>query len=346
MKNFLLSILLVFLLSCPVSAMEFEAPTVPDNASSYMPHDTESFGKDLWFIFKSAIHDTKPEISQAVKLCICVVGIALLCALLAGINERTKRVSEFIAIICISTSLLQSTDTLINFGTQTVAQIGEYGKLLIPVMTAAMAAQGGVTSSAALYTGTSIFSTVLSTAISNLLVPLLYIFLGLCIASNAISENILTKLRDFTKWLITWSLKIILYVFTGYISITGVVTGSADASMIKATKLTITGSVPVVGSILSDASETILVSAGMMKNAAGVYGVLAIVALWIGPFLKIGIQYILLKITAALCNVFAAQKTTSLIQDFSTALGFILAMISTLSLLLTIALVCFMKGVA
>ena len=141
-------------------------------------------------------------------------------------------------------------------------------------------------------------------------------------------------------------LKIILYVFTGYIGITGVVSGSADASMIKATKLTISGSVPVVGSILSDASETILISAGIMKNAAGVYGVLAIAALWIGPFLKIVMQYLLLKTTAAVCGVFGTKRTVSLIQDFSSAMGFVLAMISTISLLLTIAVVCFMKGVA
>lgn len=347
MKKCIISLFLVFVLAMPASAsMEFEAPAVPESGASYMPKETQSFGKDLWYIIKTAIYDIRPEVAQTAGQCLSVIGIMLLTSLLVSTSEKTKRMTEFVAIVSISVLLLQTADTLINLGAQTVSQISEYGKLLMPVMTAAMAAQGGITSSAALYTGTSVFSGVLTSLIGKLLVPLLYIFLCLCIAHNAITEDILGKLRDFVKWIITWSLKIILYVFTGYISITGVVSGSADASMIKATKLTLSGSVPVVGSILSDASETILVSAGMMKNAAGIYGVLAVIALWIGPFLKIAIQYLLLKATAAICGVFGTKRAVSLIQDFSIAMGFVLAMISTISLLLTIAVVCFIKGVA
>lgn len=346
MKRCILVIIIMFTLALPVSAMEFDAPVVPDDGAQYMPQEITSFGKDLWFIIKSVVLNIKPEIARAAALCLNLIGIVLLSAMLAGITERTKALTEFVAIVAIAILLLQTTDALINLGAQTVKRISEYGKLLMPVMTAAMAAQGGVTSSAALYTGTSIFSTVLTNVIGELLVPLLYVYLCLCIASNAIAEDILKKLRNLVKWVLTWSLKLILYVFTGYISISGVVSGSADASMIKATKLTLSGSIPVVGSIISDASETILVSAGMMKNAAGVYGVLAIIALWIGPFIKVVIQYLLLKMTAAVCSVFGTKRVVSLIQDISSAMGFVLAMISTISLLLTIAVVCFMKGVS
>ncbi len=346
MKKILLVIILVVMLVQPVSAMEFEAPEVPESGQAYMPDNTESFGEGLWYVIKSAISAIRPEVVQAAGICLCIAAVVLLISLLSGLSARTKQLAEMAAIIGIAVLLLQPTNTLINLGAQTVTEISEYSKLLIPVMTAAMAAQGGVSTSAALYTGTTVFCTVLTSMIAKLIIPMLYIFLCLCIAGNAIAEDVLKKLRDFIKWVMTWSLKIILYVFTGYISITGVVSGSADASMIKATKLTISGSIPVVGSILSDASETILVSAGIMKNSAGVYGVLAIVAVWIGPFIKIGVQFLLLKITAAVCGVFGTKRAVALIQDFAAAMGFILAMICTISLLLTIGIVCFMKGVA
>lgn len=346
MKKLLLAFLVIIILAIPVSAMDYDAPAVPDAGSDYMPRETESFGADLLYIIKQALFKIKPEIAAASALCLSIAGVIFLTSLLVGISNRTQQICEFVAIVCISVLLLNTTNSLINLGAQTVTQISEYGKLLIPVMTAAMAAQGGVTSSASLYTGTSLFSTILTSLIGRLLVPLLYIFLCLCIAHQAIGENALKQLRDFVKWLLTWSMKIMLYVFTGYLSITGVVSGSADASMIKATKLTISGSVPVVGGILSDASETILVSAGLMKNAAGVYGVLAIVAIWIGPFLKIAVQYMLIKLTAAICGVFGTKRVVSLVEDFASAMGFVLAMISTISLLLTIAIVCFMKGVS
>ena len=212
-------------------------------------------------------------------------------------------------------------------------------------MTAAMAAQGGVTASTAIYTGTAFFDALLSSLISKLLTPMLYLLLALAAANSAVGEDVLKKLRDTMKWLMTWSLKIILYVFTGYIGITGVVSGSTDAATLKAAKLTISGMVPVVGGILSDASEAVLVSVGAVKNAAGIYGIFAILAVFLGPFLKIGAHYLMLKATAAVCGVFGSKRITDLIQDFSGAMGLVLAMTGTVCLMLMISTFCFMKGV-
>lgn len=136
----------------------------------------------------------------------------------------------------------------------------------------------------------------------------------------------------------------VLYIFTGYLGITGVITGTADAAAVKAAKLTISGVVPVVGGILSDASETVILSAGVMKNAVGMYGLLAVAAIWITPFLQIGAQFLLLKLTAVLCAVFGVKEASELIEDFSSAMGLLLGMTGTVSLLMLISTICFMKG--
>jgi stage III sporulation protein AE len=125
--------------------------------------------------------------------------------------------------------------------------------------------------------------------------------------------------------------------------ITGVVSGSADAAALKAAKLTFSGVVPVVGGILSDASEAVLVGAGLVKNAVGVYGLLAVLAIWIGPFIKIGAQYLLLKMTHALCGAFSADTAGKLIQDFSTAMGLLLAATAAICVLFLVSIICFMK---
>lgn len=346
MRKLFIVLILLSAFVIPVSATEFTAPEVPPSGQEYMPNKIDSFGEGLWYVVSSALAAVKPEIARSARLCVCVIGITLLTSILQTLTSRSKKVADLAAAVGIGILLLQPSGTLIQLGTSTVTEISEYGKMLIPVMTAAMAAQGGVTTSTALYTGTTLFCGILTSLIRNLFIPLIYIFLCLCMASSAVEDGMLNKLRGLVKWLMTWLLKLILYVFTGYISITGVVGGSADASMVKATKLAISGSVPVVGSILSDASETILVSAGLMKSAAGIYGVIAIAATWIGPFLSIGILCLLLKLTAAACGVFGSKATADLVSDFSTAMGFVMAAVSTISLLLLISTVCFMKGVS
>lgn len=345
MRKLLIVVIFLSMLVAPVSAMDITAPEVPESGAQWMPESSESFAEGLWEVVKSALPVIQPAIAEAAKICLCVLSVVLLVSLIESMPGNTKTVTALAGTIAIGVLLLQSSNSLVQLGADTVRELSEYGKLLLPVMTSAMAAQGGSASSAALYAGTALFDSVLCSVISGLIVPMIYLFLCLAVANSAIGEDILKKMRDFLKWLMTWSLKIVLYIFTGYMGITGVVSGSADAAAVKAAKLTISGVVPVVGNILSDASEAVLVGAGVMKNAAGVYGLLALLAVCIGPFLRIGVQYLLLKMTAAVCAVFGSKQCTSLINDFSTAMGLLLAMTGAVCLLQLISTVCFMKGV-
>ena len=329
----------------PVSAMEFTAPVAPEAAQPYMPEDTESFGEGLWYILKTAISYIKPEIADASGICLSVIAVVLLMSILSTLTQSGSDVVRLTGSVVIGIMLLEPANTFIRLGASTIIQIGEYGKLLLPIMTAAVAAQGGTSTSTVLYTGTAFFDTLLTMLITKIIVPLLYIYLCLCVAESAIGLDTLKKIRDFSKSIMVRCLKYIIYIFTGYISLTGIISGVADKSALKMVKMTIAGVVPVVGNILSDASETVLLSAGVMKSTAGIYGIFTILALCINPFLEIGVLYLMLKLSAAVCNVFAYKPVITLVQDFTDGMGLILAMIGTSCLLLLISLVCLMRGI-
>lgn len=338
-------ICLIMLLICqPVRATEIEAPKAPSSAQELLPNDPQSFSEGLLWVIRQATKLIYPSMTNAIKLCCRVIAIIMLVSVVKLIPGSSLIALRVAGVLAISIILLNPSKTLINLGLDTVKQLQEYLKLLLPVMTTALAMQGGTTGAAALYAGTAVLNTVLGTTISSILIPMIYIYLCLCVACSAFGNESLDKLKEFVKWLMTWILKIVLYIFTGYIGITGVVSGTTDAAALKAAKLTISGVVPVVGNILSDASEAVLVSAGVMKQAAGVYGLLVFIALWINPFIKIGIQYIMLKIAAAVCNVFGDKQTVGLVHDFSASMGMVVAMSGTVCLLSLISTVCFMKG--
>lgn len=345
MKVFLVLLLLLGL-SVPVHAAQITAPPVSGEAEELMPEGMPSFGEGLWYITKSAVKALRPDLADSCRLCLSVIGIAMLVSILNSFSSKTGDLVNMAGTLAIGALLLGSANTLIHTASLTVQEISSYGKLLLPVMTAAVASQGGTVSSATLYTGTAFFDTLLGTVISALLVPMVYLFMALVVGHCAIGENVPKQLRDFLKWLVSWSMKTILYVFTGYLSISSVITGGADKAALKAAKLTISGAVPVVGGIMSDASETILLGAGVVKNAAGIYGILAVIAILILPFMRVGILYLLLKVTAAICGVFSTGKINELVLGFSEAMGFLLGMTGTVSLLFLISIVCFLKGVS
>ena len=345
MKVFLVVVLLLGMV-IPAQAMQITAPPVSGEAEALMPDEMPSFGEGLLYIVKSAIKTLRPDFTNCCRLCVSVIGIAMLASVLNSFAGTVGDIVNLAGILGISVLLLGTTNTLIHIASETVSEISSYGKLFVPVMTAAVAAQGGTASSAALYTGTVFFDTLLGSVISVLLVPLVYLFLSLVIGHCAIGENVLKQLRDFLKWLITWSMKTVLYVFIGYMSISSVITGGTDKAALRAAKLTITGVVPVVGGIMSDASETILLGASVVKNTVGVYGLLAVIAILISPFLRVGILYLLLKVTGAICGIFSSGKISDLVKGFSEAMGFLLGMTGTVSLLFMVSIVCFLKGVS
>ena len=327
-----------------MTPMNIQPPLVPQSGAAIMP-DASSFPEGLLTLLQNVLDALHPDLSEAAGISLSLIALILLVSIVGLIPGAKLKTAELVGAVGIGTILLQSTNSMIHLGIRTIEDLSAYGKLLLSVMTSALAAQGGVTSATALYAGTAFFDTLLTGLLSRLIRPLIYIFLLLSTANAALGEDMLKKMAGFAKGISVWLLKTILYIFTGYMGITGVISGTTDASALKAAKLTISGVVPVVGGILSDASEAVLVSAGMVRNAAGIYGILAILAVFLLPFLKIGCHYLLLKVTGALCAVFGVKRCTELITDFSSAMGLVLAMTGSVCLLQLISTVCFLRGV-
>ena len=339
----LIIIIILFLFSITtVNALEFETPEAPPGVERYMPEENTSFINGVWHVIKTAISDIRPDIKEAATTSLSLIAVAMLVSVVSHFSGMTEQVIRLSTAVSLGVLMLKSTDSFINLGRETIAELSDYGKLLLPSLAAATAANGATSSSVALYSGTYLFVTVLSTLISKCVIPFIYIHLCLSICNCAFRTDSFNGIRKFSKWLPTWLLKTIMCIFTGYMGITGAVSGSVDSATLKATKLTINGAVPVVGSALSDASETILLSAGIMKNTIGIYGIFVFLAICIRPFFKIAVHYLLLKFTTAICGSLTPSGS-NLLQEMTTTMGIILAATGVCCLMLLISVVCFIR---
>jgi stage III sporulation protein AE len=180
--------------------------------------------------------------------------------------------------------------------------------------------------------------------ISGLMIPMFFFYLAFVVAHGAFGDEFLKKTADFIKGIWLWLLKLLIIVFSTYMSVTGVVSGTTDQTALKAAKIVISSAVPVIGGILSDSSEAVLVSMGVLKNAAGIYGMLAVLSVFMGPFIKIMMNYLGIKVSALLCSIFGEKRISSLTEGFATAMSLLLAMTATACMFVLISTVCFLKG--
>ena len=343
-RRVLIFVILVILLSLPVRAMDFSAPAAPESAEEFLPKEADTFAEGLWNVLAAAVSALEPSLAGAVKSCVRLFGAMLLVALAGQVLPKGQAVLELTGTAAVAALLLEPSGSLLELGVETVRDLQEYGKLLLPVLASALAATGGVTASTGLYVGTAAFNTLLSAAIPSLLLPILRLLLALSIAHGAVGEPILARLGAMIRTCAEWTLKLGLYLFTGYMAVTGVVSGAADALAGKAAKIAVSGAVPVVGGILSDAADAVLLSAATLGSGAGIWGILTVLAVFLAPALRIGVQYLLLKLTAAAGEALGCGRCAGVVGDFAGVLGLLMALCWTQAVMLLITSVCFLKG--
>ena len=178
MKKALVLVIIFCILPLSANAAEFSAPSPPSEAEKYMPVESGSFAEDLWYVISASLSELYPHIKDAANICIALVSATLLISVLQSFSGIARQSVDLVGTLAVSLLLLEPTNTLITLGVETVRNLCQYGKLLLPVMTTALAAQGGATTSAALYTGTAFFNTFLSSAIEVLAIPMIYLYLS------------------------------------------------------------------------------------------------------------------------------------------------------------------------
>lgn len=275
--------------------------------------------------------------------------LLLVIVLLCGLGETAQACGEKVGgsldavtiagALAITAVAVSDAHSLIGFGREAIDSMENFSKALLPTMASVTAAGGAPAGAVARQMATMLFSDILLTLINRLLLPLVYTYLAACVAYAAVGNDGLRQIAGFLKWTVSTILTGVMLVFVGYLSISGVIAGTTDAAAVKAAKFTVSSMVPVVGGILSDAAETVLAGAGILKNTVGVFGMLVVLSLCIVPFLQLGIHYLAYKLTAALSATVSEGRISSLIGDIGGAFGLILGMMGACALLLLISLV-------
>ena len=196
MRKWMMMLLILGLLTVPVLGAEAEAEAVlegvPQEAQAFLPQEDRGFLNGVLEVVRKALLAVTPGLPQAAAACAGVLAAAILCALFRAGDEGLRTpTADILGAVAIASLLLQPTDALIQSGLETVQAISDYGKLLLPVMSAALVASGGTTTASALYMGTAMFDSLLTGLLAGLLGPLMYLFLSLSLASAAIGNKLL-----------------------------------------------------------------------------------------------------------------------------------------------------------
>ena len=301
---------------------------LPDDAQdalrTYSPAARTDPGEAILAIIKWASGLSVSTLREAVQTASLLLTAALVCQLVRqSVPDDRLHIQAMTGALAITLLFATNMKSMLGLAASVLDEMEAYSKLLLPVMCGAAAASGSLTGAGSLYMASSLFFSLLTSLVRSLLVPLVYAFIGLAAAECALPGGKLASVRRLVGWCITVLLKGVMYVFTAYLSLTGLLSGSSDDAAINAAKSTLSAAIPVVGGIASDASEAVLQSAKLLRATAGTFGILAVLALVLVPFFRITICYLTMKLTAAIAGFAAGKEHAALIDAQSSAMGYV-----------------------
>jgi len=359
MKKWIMVLAVVFLLGslCTVSASNIlsaqsdalDLDGLEDAAGAYGTGiDVEagiSLDEGISYILDTGNDQIFNIIKKGLRSGLLMLVVVLLCGLAEGTysgvggSKQAVDTVNLVGVLAVTAIAVTDVHTLIGLGRDAIESMEIFSKVLLPTVTAAAAASGAPGAAVARQFSTMLFSDILLTVINRLLLPLVYADIAACVAYAAVGNEGLKRIGELIKWVVTTILGGILVIYVSYLSITGAVAGTADAAAVKAAKFTVSSVVPVVGKILSDAADSVLAGAGVLKNTVGVFGMIVVLCICISPFLMLGIHYLVYKVAATLTATVSPGRVSGLIDQIGGAFGMLLGMTGSCALLLLISMV-------
>lgn len=342
LKNFLLFLTALWLLTGQALALESVLPEELSRAAPEAAELAESGNfldgtAALWRRGKAAAKDY--FLAGARSVAAIMAGVVLLGAVESFTPQgRAGQYTVIVGALWVTAVSAGDLDALIGLGRETITELSTLSKLLLPTLAAATAATGGVTAASAGQVAAVFFSDLLVTAIQQILLPVVYLFIGVSAAGAVLEGETMESVGKLLKKCIHWGLGGLLALYTTYLTVSGAVAGSVDARAVKLAKTAVSGAVPVVGSILADAAETVLAGAGILRATVGAFGMLAVLGLCLLPFLRLGCQYLLYQGAALVAQAAGPKKLTKLLAALGDAFGLVLAMSAASALLLIISI--------
>jgi len=324
------------------------AEALPANAGNMLKgfdvSEETSLDDGLGRIFEGGKKEAAGIIKGSIRSVAVLLVIVLACGIVQSLYDSSgsSAMPNYVPLagaLAISAVVSADLTNLIGLGREIIDSLDTFSKGLLGTLAAASSVLGQPASSAARYMATVLFSDVLITIISRVILPVVYAYIAAVTANAALGENMLARLASFLKWICVAILCVILTAFTAYLSVTGIIAGSTDAATLKATKMVLSNAIPVVGKILSDASDTVLASAKILRNSLGIFGMVSVLATCAIPFLKLAVQYVLFKLAGAISAPLSDNRLSKLIDDLAAAFGLVLGMIGSCAVLILIAIV-------
>ncbi|MDE6938917.1 MAG: stage III sporulation protein AE, partial [Lachnospiraceae bacterium] len=254
------------------------------------------------------------------------------------LRRQISDVSFYAMYLLLIALTLSSFGMVVDWVSEGIEGLTSFMGVFCPLYFLAVAAAKGSVTSVAFYNLVLFLIFLTEFMITNLLLPVIHIYMMVKVLNYLSEEDYLTKFAELIEMAVSWILKTLLACIVGLNVIQGLISPAIDT--VKRSVVTRgVEAIPGVGDLVGGAAEVALGTAVLVKNGIGMTGAVICIAICIVPLAQAAGIVLLYKIAAAVIQPVSDKRIVGCIETVGEGCRLLLNVIFTMSLLFLLTIV-------
>ncbi len=254
---------------------------------------------------------------------ILFILVAMVSNLMSALkNEGAAKAAKTFFILCQLVVLIDAFHEVLGIVEETMMQMIEFLKLMIPAYMICIAAAGSGLTALIFYKMLLGFLCLIEGIVASSLTTVVEGYVMLGVVESIWGEERFKALMELIKKGMQWVLKMMVVVMSGSSILQVIITPVVDKTNNAVIQKT-AGAIPGIGDIVESVSSVTLASAIAVKNSLGVLILVVLVLLILAPIIKAFMILIIIKVSGALGSICGERQMMKCVEYISEA-GFML----------------------
>lgn len=282
------------------------------------------------------------EVYSSIRLLAVILAVITIGALLENLSSSFKKSDLFNSgiltvslVIGLSIELFNTSCTYARGVSEDVTNVMWS---ILPVMMTFVSGSGFTMAGVVTHPIILFMCNVFAEIFETVLIPVSVVYLAVSLADMMSDVIELGKLRELIRKTYNFLLGLIMTLFTGMLGIGSFAGTNLDSVGAKGVKFAISNMVPFVGRSLSDAMGAVASASAVLKNAVGLTGIVCIGGMCVVPIIKTAVIVLGIRISSAICESVAGEKTIRALSYVADSLSMINASVIAIMVMMIIAL--------
>lgn len=305
----------------------------------------EIFSVEAGKIFDALFNIVSDSVKEPLRFFVIAVGIMLISSLISSFNQSEETVSV-IGCSALSVCIAVPFAELLTTSFSVLRAIGVFITCFSGVFCAIVSSAGQIYASVS-YSAFSVFSNnIFSVILSEIGQPMISAICSLGFLSCFDMFSFVSRFTDIIRKVYVYVLSFIGTVFSGIVTLKGVLSEGADSLTSRSIRFVVGRSLPVVGGSVSETYSTLISSLNLIKNTVGVFGIITVTVIVMPVVINLLAWLLVFEAIISVAEAFGEKIASGMLVVFKNAVILLLATIAIVTsiMIVSIGVVIAVKG--